>query len=106
MESHEPDLRSEIKDDEKVRAIQQDYRQVDLGPATRALLDFAVKLTQTPAEMRRDDVDRLRAAGFADEDILDAAQLISYFNYSNRLMDSLGIQPEPGMRYRQPNVSS
>lgn len=49
--------------------------------------------------MRRADAERLRAAGFADEDIVDAAHLIGYFNYSNRVMDCLGIQPEPGMRH-------
>lgn len=83
-----------------VRAIQDDYRQVELGPATRALLDFAVKMTTRPTEMRRDDVAALRDAGFADADILDAAHTIGYFNYANRVMDALGIEPEPDMRYR------
>jgi len=100
MESHEPDLRSEIKDEDTVRAIQQDYRQVDLGMATRALLDFSVKMTQTPQQMTEPDVTHLRAAGFSDEDILDTAQLVGYFNYSNRVMDSLGIEPEHEMRFR------
>lgn len=98
MASHEPDLRSEIKDDDKVQAIQMDYRTVDLGAATRALLDFATKLTQTPQQMMEPDVVALRARGFADEDIVDAAQLVGYFNYSNRVMDSLGIELEPEMR--------
>jgi len=97
MESHEGDLRSEIKDDMKVRAIQNDYRQVDLGPSTRVLLDFAMKLTLRPTEMRGVDLAALRQAGFADTDILDAAHIIGYFNYANRLMDALGIQPEPEM---------
>lgn len=100
MESHEPDLRSEINDDAKVQAIQEDHRQVDLGPATRALLDFAVKLTSTPQQMTRADVATLRAAGFSDEDVTDTVQLVGYFNYSNRVMDGLGIQPEPEMRYK------
>lgn len=100
MESHEGDLRSEINDDAKARAIQNDYRQVDLGPATRALLDFAVKLTMQPREMHRSDVAALREAGFGDEDILDATQTVGYFNYINRVMDALGIAPEPDMRYK------
>lgn len=100
MESHEPDLRSEIQDEEAVRSIQSDYRNVDLGPATRALLDFATKLTRTPQQMTRADAEALRSAGFSDEDIVDAAQLVGYFNYSNRVMDSLGIEPEPEMRFK------
>ncbi|VAX30870.1 hypothetical protein MNBD_NITROSPIRAE02-94 [hydrothermal vent metagenome] len=100
MESHESDLREEIRDDAEVSRIQDDYRQANLDPATKKLLDFAAKLTLTPKEISRTDVEVLRATGFADEDILDAVQLIGYFNYTNRVMDSLGIDPEPGMRYK------
>jgi len=100
MESHEADLRAEIKDDAKVRAIQEDYRQVDFDPPTKGLLDFAVKLTLSPVQMRAADVKTLREVGFADQDILEAVQLIGYFNYINRVLDGLGAEPEPNMRYR------
>jgi len=100
MESHESDLREEIRDDAEVLKIQEDYRRANLDPATQKLLDFAAKLTLTPKEISRTDVEVLRATGFSDEDIIDAAQLIGYFNYTNRVMDSLGIDPEPGMRYK------
>ncbi len=100
MESHEADLRDEIKDDAEVSKIQDDYRQANLDSATKKLLDFAVKMTLTPKEMNSADLEVLRANGFADEDILDIAQLAGYFNYSNRVMDSLGILPEPTMRYK------
>ncbi|MFV1959550.1 MAG: peroxidase-related enzyme [Planctomycetota bacterium] len=99
MESHEADLRDEIKDDAEVSRIQDDYREADLEPATKRLLDFAVKMTLTPRAMAQADIETLRASGFADEDILDIAQLAGYFNYTNRVMDSLGILPEPTMRY-------
>ncbi len=100
MESHEADLRVEIQDDSKVRAIQEDYRQVDFDPPTKGLLDFAVKLTLSPKQMRAADVEALRDVGFADEDILDAVQLVAYFNYINRVLDGLGAEPEPNMRFR------
>ncbi len=100
MESHEADLRVEIQDDAKVLAIQEDYRHVDFDPPTKGLLDFAVKLTLSPKQMRAVDVEALRELGFADEDILDAVQLIAYFNYINRVLDGLGAEPEPNMRYR------
>ena len=51
--------------------------------------------------MMKADIDRLRENGFDDRDILDAAQLIGYFNYSNRVMDSLGVDPEPDMRFKK-----
>jgi alkylhydroperoxidase family enzyme len=47
--------------------------------------------------MARSDVEDLRAAGFQDEAILDAIQVVSYFNYINRLADAVHVDVEPGM---------
>ena len=55
-------------------------------------------VTRTPAAVRRRNVDILRKHGLTDRDILDAVQVISYFNYINRVADALGIEPEPEMR--------
>lgn len=60
-----------------------------------ALCEFAEKLTLSPAKMKREDCDRLRSVGLTDRDILDAVEVISYFNYINRVADALGIDPEP-----------
>jgi uncharacterized protein YciW len=43
-------------------------------------------------------VQILRECGLSDRDILDAVEVISYFNYINRVADALGIDPEPEMR--------
>jgi hypothetical protein len=57
-----------------------------------------VRVTRTPAAVRRRDVEGLRECGLTDRDILDAVEVISYFNYINRVADALGIDPEPEMR--------
>ena len=101
MESHEPDLLDEIQDQEKVLKIQEDYTQIEFEPATKTLLDFAVKLTLEIHDMDEADIVSLRSNGFSDEDILDAVHLISYFNFVNRVLDALGAKPEPGMRFGQ-----
>lgn len=44
--------------------------------------------------MTRADVDALRTAGWDDAAIADAAQVIGYFNYINRIADGLGVDPE------------
>lgn len=59
------------------------------------MLDFAVKLTETPAEMTEEDVAALRSQGFEDAAIHDIVQVTALFNYYNRLADGLGIDPEP-----------
>lgn len=56
-----------------------------------ALLRYAEKLTLTPGEMVEADVIALRKAGLDDGQILEANQIIGYFNYVNRLLNGLGV---------------
>jgi len=46
------------------------------------------------------DVDRLRELGLSDQAINDATQVISFFNYINRIADGLGVDLEHGMATR------
>jgi uncharacterized peroxidase-related enzyme len=73
----------------------RDYTTAPLDPRDRAMLDFAVALTRAPAEVRRADVDRLRAAGFDDVAIHDLVHVTALFNYFVRVADGLGIEDEP-----------
>ena len=105
MEAHGDDLRAEVakqgglgdaERDALVAAVKADYTTAPLTPADRRMLDFAIKLTQTPRAMTRDDVADLRAAGFSDRAIHDVVQITGLFAYYNRLADGLGIDLEPG----------
>jgi alkylhydroperoxidase family enzyme len=51
--------------------------------------------------MTPQDLDHLRAVGLSDTEIHDAVQIISYFNYINRLADALGCDPEPWMKKKE-----
>jgi uncharacterized peroxidase-related enzyme len=74
--------------------LQQDYAQASLLPADRAMLDYVAKLTLTPSEVTREDVQALRDAGFDDRAILDIAQITAYFAFVNRTADGLGVTME------------
>ena len=80
--------------------IKRDWRTAGLGEADRALLAFAEKLTREPWAATRNDLGELRRHGFGDEEILDAVQVISYFNYINRIADGLGVDLEDFMAPR------
>ncbi len=86
-----------IKDEELVARLKKDYRTASLSGRERALCEFAEKLTLTPAQMSRSETDRLRAVGLSDRDVLDAVEVISYFNYINRIADGLGVDLETWM---------
>lgn len=66
-----------------------------ISPRARALCAYARKLTHHPAEVTRDDVEALRDAGCDDAAIHDAAQVVGFFAYYNRVADGLGVDPEP-----------
>jgi len=77
-----------------VQAIGEDYRRAALDSPTRALLEYAEKVTREAAKMTKEDVDALRKEGFSDDAILDATCVAAYFNYINRMSDALGIELE------------
>jgi uncharacterized peroxidase-related enzyme len=74
--------------------IMQDYTVADLDTPDRLILDFATKLTRSPARVTADDLQPLRAAGLDDGAIHDVVQVVALFNYFNRVADGLGIDPE------------
>lgn len=55
-------------------------------------------MTRTPGAMAAADVVELRALGWSDLEIHDAAQVVAYFNYINRIADGLGVDLEEEMK--------
>ena len=56
------------------------------------MLEYAEKLTQTPAAITKEDIDRLRGVGWDDRDILDIVHVSAYFNFRVRMVDGLGLE--------------
>jgi uncharacterized peroxidase-related enzyme len=71
------------------------YRAANLTPKQKAMLDFAVKLTEAPATIEETDREALRAAGFSDRDIWDIASTAAFFNMSNRVAAATDMRPNP-----------
>ena len=59
-----------------------------------ALLRYAGKLTAEVGAMEQADIEALRVAGADDGEILEVNQVCAYFNYSNRLLNGLGVSTE------------
>ena len=58
------------------------------------MLDYAVKLTTSPHAVGEVDIQGLRDVGFDDTGVLDLCQVVSYYNYANRLADGVGVEME------------
>jgi len=83
-----------------VERFKQDRSTAGVSVADQALHSFAEKLTREPWTVTKDDVDKLRRYGFSDKQLSDAVQVISYFNYINRVADGLGVDLEDVMSPR------
>jgi uncharacterized peroxidase-related enzyme len=91
--AHAAALRMRTKDDALVERLAVNYRHVELDPRDRAMLDFAVKLTKTPDECGQSDLERLRAVGYTDENVLHIVEVTAIFNYNVRLAAATGLFP-------------
>lgn len=77
--------------DEIEAALRADAPERAFDGRELALMRYARKLTKTPNDMVEADVAEMRAAGLDDGQILEANQIIGYFNYVNRLLNGLGV---------------
>jgi uncharacterized peroxidase-related enzyme len=74
-----------------VEALHNDYTTAPITEPERVMLDYVVKLTKDATKVSPEDHKRLRAAGFDDKGILQITLIASWFNYINRVADSLGV---------------
>jgi uncharacterized peroxidase-related enzyme len=73
--------------------IAMNYRVANLTPRHRAMLDFAVKLTETPERIEEADRGVLRGVGFSERDIWDITSVAAFFNMSNRVAAAVDMRP-------------
>jgi uncharacterized peroxidase-related enzyme len=98
LANHWANARHLMNDDEKADrvavALHEHRPEAVFTGHELALLRYAEKLTLTPGDMVRADVDGLRDAGLDDGQILEANQIIGYFNYVNRCLNGLGVSTD------------
>lgn len=95
--AHGQAVRKLSGDPELGEMMVMNYRVAKLDARQRAMLDFAWKLTSTPALVTEDDRRQLRGVGFSSEDIFDLADTVAFYNMSNRM--AIGIDMIPNREY-------
>ena len=83
-----------------VEALVAGDSALEMSPADRAMLDYAIKLTRTPQRMTQEDVDALRKHGFDDRAVHDICCVTAYFAFVNRVADGLGVELEADWQQR------
>ncbi len=93
LTAHGAAVRYRSNDPQLGDAIEHNYRTAHLTQKQKAMLDFAVKLTEASDKIENADRDMLRQLGFSDRDIWDIAAVAAFFNMSNRLASAVDMLP-------------
>ena len=74
--------------------IAVDHTATNLQMATKALLNFAVKLNNEPVAIGQADVGGLRTFGYSDEQILETIVMVGIAKFANFVSMGLGTVPD------------
>lgn len=76
-------------------ALVMDYRVANLSARERAMLDFAVMMTEGSAKIEEQHRQALRDVGFSERDIWDIASVAGFYNMTNRIASATDMRPNP-----------
>jgi uncharacterized peroxidase-related enzyme len=91
--AHGAILRIRAKDSLIADQVAVNYRKADITPRQKAMLDFAMKVSQRAQEVGEDDITVLRKYGFTEDDAWDIAAISAFFGMSNRLANVTSMRP-------------
>lgn len=95
LTAHGQAVRALSGDPQLGEMLVMNYRVAPLSARQRAMLDFAWALTTAPWEVDAPHRAALRAAGLSDDEIFDLADVIGFFNMSNRFAIASDMMPNP-----------
>ncbi len=96
LATHSDYLRGYTGDPVWVDQPTHNFREAKLTEKQRALCEYAYFVTAHPTEIDETQVEKLRAAGLNDHEILEAAFVAGFFNYTNRWVGTIKAEPNHG----------
>lgn len=78
--------------DRQIAQIVTDFQTADIDETTKAILEFAVKVTKAAPTVTPADLDRLRGYGLTDVALFAIVEIVGFFNYINRIADAFGVE--------------
>ena len=108
VEHHFAGLKRLLNDDEKATQIRSaiDTNKIEVAPlenCQKTAMEYARKLTHNPGSIREESIEKLRADGYTDGDILEINQVCAYFSYANRTVLGLGCSTKGDILGLSPN---
>ena len=108
VEHHFAGLKRLLNDDVKATQIRSaiDTNNIENAPLEnrqKTAMEYARKLTNNPGSIREENIEKLRADGFTDGEILEINQVCAYFSYANRTVLGLGCSTKGDVLGLSPN---
>jgi uncharacterized peroxidase-related enzyme len=91
--AHGAILRIRAKNPVIADQIAVNYRKADITPRQRAMLDFAMKVSQQANTVAEADFAEMAGHGFSDDDVWDITAIAAFFALSNRLANITAMRP-------------
>ena len=91
--AHGAILRIRAKNPLVADQIAINYRKADISERQKAMLDFAVKVSQAAHEVTEGDIEQLKSFQFSEEDVWDIMSIAALFALSNRVANVANIRP-------------
>jgi alkylhydroperoxidase family enzyme len=82
-----------------VDAVLNDYRTAPIDDREKALFAFIEKMNEQSNLVRREDIDRAKAAGWSEEALYDAISVCALFKFYNAWIDATGVHDLPAGAY-------
>ncbi|MDE0089544.1 MAG: peroxidase [Candidatus Poribacteria bacterium] len=93
-------MRDQLTDKRIATQIASDFRTADIDDVTKAILEFAVKVTETAHTVTPEDLNKLRDFGLTDEALFAIVEVVGFFSYVNRIADAFGIELDDFLEQR------
>jgi alkylhydroperoxidase family enzyme len=78
-----------------VERVLADHRTAGLSEKERALFDFVERVNSSAPDMKREEVEAAKRAGWPEEALYDAITVSALFNFYNRWCDAAGVHAFP-----------
>jgi uncharacterized peroxidase-related enzyme len=95
---------AELLGPEATRAVADGDADTALDPVDAEIVRFATLVARDATAVTAKDVDRLRAVGLSDEDILDVTLAVAARCFFSTVLEALGVQPDPAYQALDPDL--
>jgi len=104
--AHGRTLRDRFFETDQLVQVLEDRHSSELPSEEVAIMDFAEKVTVDATSITAEDIDKLRQHGLGEADILEVALAAAARSFFSKVLDAMGVDPDPAYAEMEPELKS